>query len=137
MNKRILTNEQVETLMKNPNVSRCSPKSITYSKEFKIKAVTMSQSEGYTCKKIFEHLGFDVDVIGIKTPKECLKRWNQVYRSKGLDGFDKELRGTQSTGRVKTKGVSEADRIKRLELEILYLKAENDFLAKLRAKRAE
>lgn len=137
MKKRILTREQVETLMKNPNVSMCSSKSITYSKEFKVKAVTMSRDEGYTSKKIFEHLGFDLDVIGVKTPKECLKRWNRIYRDKGLRGFDKELRGTQSTGRVKTRGLSSEDKIKRLELEILYLKAENGFLAKLRAKRAE
>lgn len=137
MKKRILTREQVETVMKNPNVSTCSPKSITYSKEFKIKAVTLCRDEGYTCKKIFEHLGFDLDVIGVKTPKECLKRWNRIYREKGLRGFDKELRGTQSTGRVKRRGVSNEDKIKRLELEILYLKAENDFLAKLRAKRSE
>jgi transposase-like protein len=137
MKKRILTDEQIETLLKNSNVSTCSPKSITYSKEFKVRAVTMSQNEGYTYKDIFKRLGFDLDVIGVKTPKECLKRWNRVYREKGIEGFDKELRGTQSTGRVKTIGVSSEDRIKRLELEVLYLKAENDFLAKLRAKRAE
>jgi hypothetical protein len=32
---------------------------------------------------------------------------------------------------------SEKDKIKRLELQIRYLQAENAFLAKLRAKRAE
>jgi len=137
MNKRTLTREQVETLSKNPNVLKCSPKSITYSKEFKVKAVTMSKDEGYTCKEIFRRLGFDLDIIGVKTPKECLKRWNGIYRLKGLDGFDKELRGTQSKGRIRTIRVSDEDKIKRLELEILYLKAENDFLAKLRAKRVE
>ena len=38
-------------------------------------------------------------------------------------------------GRPKTKGITPEDRIKRLEAENAYLKAENDFLAKLRAKR--
>ena len=137
MKKRILTNAQIETLRKNPHVSRCSPKSITYSNEFKIKAVTMYQNEGYTCKQIFQRLGFDLDIVGVKTPKECLKRWNRIYRANGVDGFKKELRGTQSPGRLSVCDVSDEDKIKRLELEILYLKAENDFLAKLRAKRAE
>jgi transposase-like protein len=137
MNKRILTDEQVVTLMKNPNVSKCSPKSITYSKEFKVRAVTMSQNEGYTYKDIFKRLGFDLGVIGVKTPKECLKRWNRIYREKGLDGLSKDLRGSRGKGKVKKKDISDEDKIKRLELEILYLKAENDFLAKLRAKKAE
>jgi len=30
-----------------------------------------------------------------------------------------------------------ADKLERLEVEVAYLKAENDFLAKLRAKRRE
>jgi transposase-like protein len=137
MNKRILTKEQVETLMKNLNVSKCSPKSITYSKEFKQKAVAMSKDKQMTYREIFEHCGFDLSIIGHGTPKECLKRWNRIYRSKGLIGLSEDARGRKSAGRIKIRGVSDQDRIKRLELEILYLKAENDFLAKLRAKRAE
>lgn len=137
MNKRVLTKEQVETLMKNPNVSKCSPKSITYSKEFKQKAVTMSKDKRLTYREIFEHCGFDLSIIGYGTPKECLKRWNRIYRSKGLIGLSEDFRGMNGKASIKVRKLSDEDKIKRLELEILYLKAENDFLAKLRAKKAE
>ena len=76
-----------------------------------------------------------MEVIGSSTPKECLKSWNKVYKTRGLEGFI-ESRG-RAGGRTKTKNLSDTDRIKRLEIQIAYLKAENDFLAKLRAKRAE
>ncbi len=48
-----------------------------------------------------------------------------------------ETRGKGSSGRPRTKNLSDTDKIKRLETQVAYLKAENDFLAKLRAKRAE
>ncbi len=41
--------------------------------------------------------------------------------------------GVQSDGGTR----AEREKIKRLELQVKYLEAENDFLAKLRAKRAE
>jgi hypothetical protein len=97
----------------------------------------MSKDGCLTYKQIFEHFGIDLDIIGVKTPKECLKRWNRIYRSRGLSGLSEDTRGRKSTGRIRVKGLSDEDKIKRLELEVLYLKAENDFLAKLRAKRAE
>ena len=37
-------------------------------------------------------------------------------------------------GRPKTKGLTDTDKIKRLKIEVAYLKAKNDFLVKLRAK---
>jgi hypothetical protein len=45
--------------------------------------------------------------------------------------------GVQADGGYKRARSPEADRVKRLELQVRYLEAENDFLAKLRAKRAE
>jgi hypothetical protein len=55
-----------------------------------------------------------------------------------LIGLQIETRGGHNGGgRFKTKGLTETEKIKKLEAEVAYLKAENDFLAKLRAKRAE
>lgn len=122
MSKRIFTNEQVEQIQRNSNVSACSHKSITYSEDFKLKALAQYK-EGLTSREIFTLAGFDVEMIGKKTPKGCLRRWR---RSTGKRG-----------GRPKTRGVTEEDKIKRLEAQVAYLKAENSFLAHLRAKRAE
>lgn len=66
-----------------------------------------------------------------------MRRWMRLFRAKGEDGLSDQRGRTGRGGRPKTKGVIEADRIKRLEAEVAYLKAENNFLAELRAKRAE
>ena len=135
MSKRIFNIEQMELLMSNKNVSKCSEKSISYDKEFKHRAVKQYE-EGMTSREIFRQANFDLNVIGRDTPKSCLRRWNKVYRLKGLIGLESEARG-RGGGRPKVKYLNEEDKIKRLEAEVAYLKAENDFLAKLRAKRAE
>ena len=49
-----------------------------------------------------------------------------------------EARGRHTkNNKPKTKDLSSTEKIKWLEAEVAYLKAENDFLAKLRAKRKE
>ena len=135
MSKRIFTKEQAKQLLRNRNVSACSERSITYSNDFKIRAVKLYK-QGLTSREIFKQAGFDLNAIGRDQPKECLKRWNKTWRVKGEGGLSAETRG--HPGRPgKPKDLSDADKIKRLEAEIAYLKAENDFLAKLRAKRTE
>lgn len=136
MSKIRFTKEQIEVLQRNEHVAKCSEKAITYSKEFKRKAVKQYQEEGMMAKEIFRQAGFDLNVISQKKPKQCLERWNKVYGAKGYAGLAKESRGGGS-GRPKIKGLSDQDKIKRLETQVAYLKAENDFLAKLRAKRRE
>lgn len=136
MSKRIFTGDQIEELSNNDGVARCSEKSITYNKQFKIRAISLYK-QGFASTEIFKQAGLDPNVIGKGQPKECLKRWNRTFRKKGLEGLS-EVRGKNGKGgRPKTKNLTGAEKIKRLEAEVAYLKAENHFLAKLRAKRAE
>lgn len=135
MSKRIFTKEQIEGLKRNPNVINCSEKSILYNKDFKIEAVKQYK-EGIISREIFKIAGFDLRIIGKDTPKECLKRWNKIYFEKGIARLEKDFRGING-GRKKIIEIKEKDRIKRLEAEVAYLKAENDFLIKLRARRAK
>ena len=83
---------------------------------------------------IFEEAGFDLALIGKNIPIECLRRWRKVCNIKGIKKLSVETRG-KGGGRPKTRGLTDADRIKRLEIENAYLKVENDFLAKLRAAK--
>jgi hypothetical protein len=48
-----------------------------------------------------------------------------------------DTRGKQHTNQKKRRINNETNRLKWLEAEVKYLKAENAFLTKLRAKRAE
>jgi transposase-like protein len=136
MSKRIFDEAQLTTLRSNKNVSRCSDRSISYSKEFKLAAVKRYNEEGLTSREIFKQAGFDLNTVGRDTPKSCLKRWNKTFRAKGLPGLQKETRG-RNGGRPKKQKLTEEERMEWLEAEVAYLRAENDFLIELRAKRAE
>jgi transposase-like protein len=136
MSKRIFTKEQINGLLKNKHVSYCSNRSITYTKDFKLLAIRLYE-QGHTSSEIFRDAGFDLSLIGRKQPKWCLSRWLELFRAKGEGGLSDQRGKTGRSGRPKTRGITEADKIKRLEAEVAYLKLENDFLAKLRAKRAE
>lgn len=135
MSKRIFTKEQTAELARNENVAEHSERSITYSNDFKVKAVRLYR-QGLTSREIFKQAGFDLHTIGIDQPRQCLKRWNKIWKKKGESGLKIETRGRLGRPK-KPNNLSDSDKIKRLEAEIAYLKAENDFLAKLRAGRAE
>jgi len=137
MSKRIFTKEQIVELSQNKHVKKCSEKSITYNKDFKIKAVKQYYEEYLTPNEIFKQAGFNIEVIGKDKPKSCLGRWKKVYQNGGEVIFKQENRGkTKGGGRPrKIRDKTDKDKIERLEAENIYLKAENDFLVKLRAKR--
>ena len=59
MSKRIFNEDQIRELLANPNVSRCSDKSITYSKTFKVLAVKKYYEGGYSPNVIFKEAGFN------------------------------------------------------------------------------
>lgn len=135
MVKKTYTKEQRKSLLKNKNVAECGKGVIVYTEDFKIEAVRQYHEEYLMPQEIFIDAGFDLDMIGRKKPKSCLERWNKVYKEKGMKGFTES---TGSGGRPKKiRDKTDKGRIKRLELEITYLKAENDFLAELRAKRKQ
>lgn len=135
MDKGIYTAEEIATLSRSRYVTKCSEKAVTYSTAFKLHAVKR-YSEGLPPSQIFEEAGLGSPLLSKNIADWCLKRWRKVYAAKGEVGLFEEARGKKSgigKGRPKTKGVSDADKIKRLEIEVAYLKAKNAFLAKLRA----
>ena len=134
MSKRIFSSEEQQLLQSNPNVIRCSDRSITYATAFKEQAVRQ-YATGLMAPEIFTMAGFDLKIISRTQPRECLRRWRTIVKRAGLRGLT-EVRGTTSGRQNKSKD-SETDRLKWLEAEVKYLKAENAFLAQLRAKRAE
>ena len=135
MSKRIFTLEQIASLLKNKNVARLSAKSITYHTDFKIAAVTRYK-EGLPPSAIFIEAGFDLMLIGRKTPKWLLTRWRKIFDRKGAAGLEHDGRGVESTGRPRSlERMNEKEKLKYLEAEVAYLKAENAFLAELRKQR--
>lgn len=134
MSKKLFNQEQINMLLQNPNVEKCSEKSITYSKDFKVAAIQQWEA-GTPPQEIFRQAGFNVSIIGLEKPGACLNRWRHTFREKGVNSLKTETRGKgKGGGRKKTKWDNDKEKIKYLEAEVDYLKAENDFLAKLRKK---
>jgi transposase len=135
MSKRIFNADQIKELLANPNVFRCSDKFITYTKEFKILAVKQYYEGKYSSRMIFKEAGFNIAMIGKNNPKRCLYRWKRTYKIKGEDGLEVKRGVHHRGGRPKTKNLTDAEKIKYLEIENAYLKAEKDFFMKLRAAK--
>ena len=126
------TIEEIAQLKKNPCVFNCTENSVNYTYEFKKRALKL-HADGVVAKEIWRRSGFDVKKWRGGYFRDTLLDWKKIVRKKGLKGllrpggvqFD---RGPSNT---------DTDTIKRLKLQVKYLEAENGFLAKLRAKRAE
>jgi hypothetical protein len=124
--RRILTNDQVKILAQNKNVRHCSTKSIGFKKKFKEQAMELYNKQGLAAVEIFQQAGFDLDVIGKRTPNKLMHQWN------------KALSPYPQVKRIKPKLSEEAkneNNLRRLKARVAYLEAENDFLAQLRARR--
>lgn len=136
MSKRILTPEQIASLLENKNVASCSEKSVAYHRDFKLAAIKRYR-EGLSPSAIFAEAGLNLALIGRKTPKWCLDRWRETFDAKGATGLQTDGRGVHHNGGrpPSLAGMNDEEKLKYLEAQVAYLKAENDFLAKLRKQR--
>jgi len=126
------SNEEVALLKHNPNVFSCTEKSINYTYEFKKHALELHR-EGVYAREIWRRAGFDVGKWRNDYCRGTLSDWKDIVKKHGVEGLLKVGGIQYDRGPTKV----DKDKLKRLELQVKYLQAENDFLAKLRAKRAE
>lgn len=90
---------------------------------------------GVPPQEIFTRAGFDICLIGNETPKQSIRRWRKIYKEKGANGLKVDGRGKSKRGGwLKKNWQDDKEKIKYLEAKVVYLKAENDFLVRLRKK---
>jgi len=130
--RTIFSNEEVARLKQNPNVFSCTEKSINYTYEFKKRALEL-HAEGIYAREIWKRAGFDTSKWRRDYCKGTLSDWKHIVKKNGILGLLKHGGIQYDRGPTKI----DQDKMKRLELQVKYLEAENAFLAKLRAKRAE
>jgi transposase len=87
--------------------------------------------KGIRPNDIFIMAGFDMEVLGNETARQCLIRWMNRIKKEGLDSLKTEQRGVKKS---KVEIMIESEELKRLRLELEYVKEERDFFAKLRAE---
>lgn len=130
---RLFGPEDRSRLLQNKNVLKVSEATITYSPDFKVRAVRANITEGTPPYLIFLEAGFDLDLIGPNTPSRCVRRWRKVFKQRGEQGLRDDQRGKGSKGRPLERELTVEEKLRRAEAKIRYLELENDFLKKLDA----
>jgi transposase-like protein len=125
MGKNYFTEEQQSELCKNLYIQKVSIKSITYTKEFKEK-FEKEYRAGKLPSQILADMGIDPCVLG-KRRRDSLVQRMKLYESRP-EGYEDTRK--KNPGRPSTKKLTDAEKIKRLEQKIAYLKQENEFLKK-------
>ena len=127
MGVNYFTETQLEELRRNPYVKKVSEKGITYEEEFK-ELFMIDYDNGLRPAEIFRKYGFDPRVLGQRRVHSfaCLTK----KQSQRQSGFEDQRK--YSSGRPRTKDLSDEEKIQRLELKIEALKQENDFLKRVR-----
>jgi len=133
--RTIFSKEQIAELKQNPCVFECRERSIHYTYEFKKRALDL-YAKGVKPNEIWQQAGFDIGIWKKQYCSDTIKDWRRMVKKRGLESLTKPS-GVQADGGYKRARSPEADRVRRLELQVQYLEKENDFLAILRAKRAE
>jgi len=136
--RTIFSKEEIAEFSKNPYVFHVSERSIHYTYEFKKRAMEL-HAQGVSPRDIWKRAGFNPDIWKYNYTYSTLKDWRRIVAKKGIDGLANFGGFQYDGGRSNKKELIrvESDKLKRLELQVKYLQAENDFLAKLRAKKAE
>lgn len=129
MSKKIYTEREIELLEKNPNVKGVSSKSITYSPEFKIRAVKQSE-HGLTSTVIFEEAGLPEELIGKGKAHQSLGRWKKSMTLKGEESFYQETRG-KGAGPLGSRKGSLEEQLAEANAQIAYLEGNLDLVKKL------
>lgn len=117
---RTLTNDQIRKLSKNKNIAHCSKDKIRYTKAFR-QAAMQQYNEGLSAVEIFQNAGIDLTIIGKYSPNHLMSQWRKTLR---VD-LDKESNPLEK----------QQNNLEMLRSQVAYLKAENHFLAELRAKK--
>ena len=132
MGKNYFTPEQVEELRKNKYVKHVSEKAITYTEEFKEKFM-FEYNAGKTRSQILIEMGFDIKVLGVSRIKNISKSTRrQAIRPEGF----KDTRA-DSSGRPRTRDLTQEELIERQKQEIELLKAKVEYLSLLRRAERE
>lgn len=132
MGKNYFTPEQVEQLRKNKYVKHVSKKAITYTVEFK-EVFTLEYNSGKLSSQILIEMGLDPKVLG----KKRLDGIVATAKKQSLrpEGF-KDTRA-DSSGRPRTRELTQEELIERQKQEIEVLKAKVEFLSLLRKAERE
>lgn len=121
MKKRMFTPDQIEKMSKNKHVARCGTTSVRYGKAFKAAALKQYNEGGLSAVEIFQNAEIDLAIIGKRAPNRLMHQWRMALRGDPKQEIDPLTRPNNN--------------LEMLRSQVAYLKAENHFLAQLRARK--
>ncbi|MCZ4415847.1 IS3 family transposase [Enterococcus lactis] len=131
MSKKIYSQAEIQALRNNPNVKSVTEKGITYSSEFKIKAIKQSK-QGMKSTQIFELAGLPSHLIGKGKSDQSLSRWKRLYKDHGEDVLLQETRGSKNNGPYgPRKQLSLQEVLDKANARIAYLEGNLELIKKL------
>ncbi len=86
MIKTIYTKKQMNELLRNPCVEKCSDRYITFKDDIKYEAVVLWKS-WLSCREVFEKYKFPDYILNSVIPRKCIARWNKIINEKWEDYF--------------------------------------------------
>ncbi len=117
---------QIEKILNNKYVLRCSENSITFTKECKIKSVKLWNNWFWT-KEIFRKFNFPEYISDSKIPENSICRWNRQFKKHWEKAFWimskrwKKL-GFKAKKEINLNILTDKEKIEYLKTEVVYLK---------------
>lgn len=132
MGKNYFTSEQVEEIRKNKYIKHVSEKAITYTEEFK-EFFIIEYNKGKLPSQILLEMGLNPKILGKKRVDGIVATIKR--QSASPTGF-KDKRA-DSSGRPRTRDLTQEELIERQKQEIELLKAKVEYLSLLRRAKRE
>lgn len=120
MSKIEYTKEQIQELLSNPNVKSCTSKYITFTDEFKVRAIQLDKSWFYH-RRIFKDFGFPEYIINSDIPVQSLKNWRWRSKEKWPIWLVGNKKWRQKKEIIDTSKMTKDEYIEYLEAKTAYL----------------
>lgn len=119
------TPKQRSKLLANRNVQAATEKTVTFTPEFKIKAVHL-YLDGTLPDQIFENAEIPLEYFEDDYCRSCVKRWLEKFRTEGEDSLRFDERGKGASGRPKEESLEDLTYDELLALVEIQQEALND-----------
>lgn len=123
MERKKFTESQIEALSKNNNIAHCGTASVMYTKAFKQEAMRLYSEAGLSAVEIFRNAGIDLNIIGKRAPNRLMNQWRHALRASPKKIIDPLEHPNNNLAMLRS--------------QVAYLKAENHFLARIRARKGK
>jgi hypothetical protein len=133
MSNKHYTPDQIEELLRNPYVSKCSPKYITYTYECKEQALRFYETRRLSSREIWRSLGFPSYITESAIPKDSIKAWRKIEAEQWLIWLREWKKWRKKKAESPWDNPPMRETVEYLKAKIAYLEAENEAFALIRA----